>query len=85
MAKRKLPDVEATNRFGLVFGRSRNPVSYHSGRMWRAYYRRVCLRCGWAFAGPRWKQHRLIDCDMVLVQWTDRAWRSFCRRNLYGR
>lgn len=85
MPKRKLPELEAVNRHGARFGRSRATTTYKgSGKKFRSYYRFVCLRCGWHFAGRSYMRHTMDECDLVLAQWTDRDTRAYCRRNLYG-
>jgi hypothetical protein len=40
----------------------------NSGLRFASYYRLACIRCGWPFAGERWKSHRLADCDNIIEQ-----------------
>jgi fructosamine-3-kinase len=61
-------DVIATNRYGLTFVENKFTQTYASGRRWNSYYKHACTRCGWSFAGGRWRGHRMADCDAVIAQ-----------------
>jgi ribosomal protein L37AE/L43A len=81
------PKIVAVNRYGAAFGRNLRGASTYvgSGRLFRSYYRLVCLACGWRFAGPRWKRHTQDDCTTIRAEAKqDSTMRAFCRTNLYG-
>ncbi len=81
------PAVVAINKYGLSFGKNQTSRIYAlSKREFRAYYRFVCLRCGFSFAGNRHQRHRLDECDEILRERkADSIARVHSHRNLYGK
>lgn len=67
--KRRRIIVVCINRYGLSFAENKTPNTYaRSGLRFASYYKLACTRCGFSFAGPRWKQHRIADCNDIIEQ-----------------
>src|SRR3954470_2168929 len=74
------------NRFGLEFVENKTTSTYlGSGLRFASYYKKACKRCGWSFAGSRWKKHNNTECDKVLAQCAaDGRVASHAASNLFG-
>ncbi len=74
------------NRNGLTFVDNKSLTTYlGSGLRFASYYKKVCVRCGFSFAGPRWKRHDHAECDQVLAECAkDRFATRHSARNLFG-
>jgi hypothetical protein len=67
--RRSLSD-EHVNRNGLVFVQNASPtICRTSGLRFASYYRRVCTRCGFSFAGRRWMRHDHVECDGMRAEY----------------
>jgi hypothetical protein len=74
------------NRNGLTFVENKSPSIYRgSGLRFASYYKRVCTRCGWSFAGVRWKNHNHAECDRTILERAkEPRVDSYARMNLHG-
>lgn len=70
--------VLCVNRYGLAFAENKASNTYQkSGLRFSQFYRLACTRCGWAFAGERWKQHRLEDCNSIIENEKRPDWKKY--------
>ena len=80
--------VACVNRYGMSFVENKSPSHYEtSGLLFSAYYRVACTRCGFTFAGPKWKRHNLKECDVIraeIVRFKKQSGIDLKRRNLRG-
>lgn len=74
------------NRNGLAFADNKSSTTYRgSGLRFASYYKKVCTRCGWSFAGSRWKRHNHAECDKVLAECrADSRVAAHSANNLHG-
>jgi hypothetical protein len=62
-------EIVCVNRYGLSFAKNKSPSHYEtSGLLFASYYRFACTRCGFTFAGPKWKRHNLKECDAIVAE-----------------
>lgn len=81
--------IVCVNRYGMKFAENKTPSIYKtSGLSFASYYRLACTRCGWPFAGPKWKRHNTAECDAIIAEekrgaCARRGW-DLKKRHLHG-